>query len=504
MKNWTRGLISLWIIVILMLFMFLLVDNILGAELNVRAYGAVGDGKANDSLALQAVFAKAKKDDMIYFPGGTYLITNALYMTIPGSIRGDGISSIIYQAGNESLLVVNPNKIAGFQYLSIKEIALLSNSNTGACLQLNRTSDSTFENILFAGGQYGIHICGSLRNKFIALSVDRSGSRYKTNCMDWAIYSEPDKTTSLSSNSNNFLACSICGSWGISRGGYYFADTNSAGSFSILGGTTEGHTEHGIKTSGIISFIISGNHVEGGKAYVEVINSQQGQISGLYSDKAVKIVGSRNITIQNCYVKGVDIDKNSLFCNISHNLIGDLDIKDKGRFTTKYANIYARGGQLIPSGQFNISSLNLAQGGLEQWVDNAPMGFVVSNAIESQKCLAGKKSALATVAKSKAGIFFPMDKTNLICGALSASAWFYSDTAITVSIWYEAATPRGVSNHVTYKPIEAKKWTKADSSFICPESVASVTIWFGIYSGTPGSVVNIDDVVVVEGIAIPF
>ena len=72
---------------------------------NVKDFGAVGDGSANDTVAVQnAVTAAANANGSVYFPQGTYLISSAL--TLPGgfaghiSVFGDGEwVSVIVQTG---------------------------------------------------------------------------------------------------------------------------------------------------------------------------------------------------------------------------------------------------------------------------------------------------------------------------------------------------------------------------------------------------------------------
>lgn len=65
-----------------------------GAPVNVKDYGAVGDGSTNDTTAIEAAFAAA--DDSVYFPVGTYYIAGST-ITIPDNLKisGDGDASKI-------------------------------------------------------------------------------------------------------------------------------------------------------------------------------------------------------------------------------------------------------------------------------------------------------------------------------------------------------------------------------------------------------------------------
>lgn len=67
---------------------------ITGAPVNVRDFGAVGDGTTDDTSAIQAAIASSTKN--IYFPAGTYKVTSSLTITGAGvNISGSGSSTIL-------------------------------------------------------------------------------------------------------------------------------------------------------------------------------------------------------------------------------------------------------------------------------------------------------------------------------------------------------------------------------------------------------------------------
>jgi parallel beta-helix repeat protein len=69
-----------------------------GATYNVLDYGAVGDGIANDTTAIQAALTAAftAGGGSVYVPTGTYKITLPLIVRSNTSLYGDGASSVIY------------------------------------------------------------------------------------------------------------------------------------------------------------------------------------------------------------------------------------------------------------------------------------------------------------------------------------------------------------------------------------------------------------------------
>lgn len=69
-----------------------------GAPLNVRDYGAVGDGTTDDSAALNAAATALQSGQSLYFPAGDYIVNTACVLIRGKSniaIFGDGASSIL-------------------------------------------------------------------------------------------------------------------------------------------------------------------------------------------------------------------------------------------------------------------------------------------------------------------------------------------------------------------------------------------------------------------------
>jgi hypothetical protein len=71
---------------------------------NLKDFGAIGDGAANDTKALQRaidqVYLNSDKANpsarkKLYFPAGTYLITGTIYVPSFATIQGDGIDRTI-------------------------------------------------------------------------------------------------------------------------------------------------------------------------------------------------------------------------------------------------------------------------------------------------------------------------------------------------------------------------------------------------------------------------
>lgn len=81
------------------------------AILNVKTgYGAVGDGVADDYLAIKNAIAAAATNDVVYFPAGRYRLTNTVTLKSGITLRGDGPSaSVLVGAHNHRNWIVITN-----------------------------------------------------------------------------------------------------------------------------------------------------------------------------------------------------------------------------------------------------------------------------------------------------------------------------------------------------------------------------------------------------------
>lgn len=71
-----------------------------GPVFDVKAYGAVGDGATDDTVAINLAIAAASGGGVIYFPIGTYLTSSALTLTSGVSIQGAGPRASIIKVGH--------------------------------------------------------------------------------------------------------------------------------------------------------------------------------------------------------------------------------------------------------------------------------------------------------------------------------------------------------------------------------------------------------------------
>lgn len=135
--------------------------------LSVKLYGAVGNGVADDTAAIQAAINDAiSLGAIVYLPGGTYNISSALTVANPCEIIGAGI-------GVSKISLTNTTQ-NGFLITSALEVhihdldIMAGGSQTaGDAININATSGlnkhSRFHNIMFNGVDSGIHSVNATR-----------------------------------------------------------------------------------------------------------------------------------------------------------------------------------------------------------------------------------------------------------------------------------------------------------------------------------------------------
>lgn len=99
--------------------------------LNVRDFGATGDGKTDDAAAVAAAFAAlaANSSGTVYFPPGAYVLRSTVTVPHadqlgPSAVRGDGPASMLLWPTDADLLVFDGASPAAF--LLLQDLTILS------------------------------------------------------------------------------------------------------------------------------------------------------------------------------------------------------------------------------------------------------------------------------------------------------------------------------------------------------------------------------------------
>lgn len=120
---------------------------------SVKDFGAVGDGVADDTAAIQAAMTAHKK---VYFPAGSYKITSSLVLTTGAVLIGDGMDRTYIKPHTIGMVAIRSNSVA--LYVQMSDLAIEPTTITGfggVGLLLDSVSQSAFYNIRINGFRTG-------------------------------------------------------------------------------------------------------------------------------------------------------------------------------------------------------------------------------------------------------------------------------------------------------------------------------------------------------------
>jgi len=150
---------------------------------NVREFGAVGDGRGDDTEAIQ--HAVSQGDGVLHFPPGTYRITQSIEVRLakrgPLSIDGSGGSAKVVMAGpGPAFRLVGTHggtgdpgsrkgNVASHQRLpTIRNIEVEGAHAEADGYELVETMQSVFEGVMVTRCRHGIHLIKRNRNVLIS------------------------------------------------------------------------------------------------------------------------------------------------------------------------------------------------------------------------------------------------------------------------------------------------------------------------------------------------
>jgi len=123
---------------------------------DVRAYGATGDGVTDDTAAIQAAIDILTNGGTVYIPNGNFKITSPLDIDI-GSIQliGNGLQSCINQATADTHAIRLGKSTGGSvrrKLIRLHNLAILGGSGSGIAIQGEEIDNSEFSSLYLRGG----------------------------------------------------------------------------------------------------------------------------------------------------------------------------------------------------------------------------------------------------------------------------------------------------------------------------------------------------------------
>lgn len=137
---------------------------------DVRAYGATGDGATNDTVAIQAAVdaVVTAGGGVVFFPVGNYLVTQIIkdFAGTPAHIILKGVgrdSSVIskYGAGTDTLLVFSQTNITGGHFI-MEDLAINGSSATYNGIALTNLAHFVINRVYIIGSNIGLDMQGCI------------------------------------------------------------------------------------------------------------------------------------------------------------------------------------------------------------------------------------------------------------------------------------------------------------------------------------------------------
>jgi len=138
-----------------------------GPKVDVRAFGATGDGSTDDTAAIQLAFNSVATGEMLLFPPGTYLHTGLTLSKRINIVGSGNLSTILKNIGTGDAITIS----SGIMYGSFRDITIRGNGTTNYGADATSGNGIVFSNnavmwdfcnvsVYYHGG-FGFYACGN-------------------------------------------------------------------------------------------------------------------------------------------------------------------------------------------------------------------------------------------------------------------------------------------------------------------------------------------------------
>ncbi len=230
---------------------------------NVKAYGAVGDGVANDHVAIQAALtaAGAAEGGVVFVPAGTYLVGVAVNIPSNVTLTGTGMMSVLKAAAS-----MTANNIVVLQGVTDVTLSNLKLEHNGTGSQVGAiTYTGAGNTIAVRHTVSGCHITNTSNNAFRVASPVKDfkfAGNYIYSCVS-GISCQPTVTGSRGIDISHNHIRDITGTGAVCIQVYgpaasRYADVRISNNYLEPGGSTS----IPIEPTGIDGCVVSGNVIE--------------------------------------------------------------------------------------------------------------------------------------------------------------------------------------------------------------------------------------------------
>lgn len=428
-----------------------------GPAIDVRAYGATGDGSTDDTTAIQTALDAADSDNKaIYFPAGTYkIVSSALTYgsTYSGTPRnklymfGDGRNTeIIQTTTNADLFQIGDTTATNtLDEVTIRDIHIGTVAGTGSALVLNRVGRFVIRNVTCAGaGKFALHLNGTLIGEvdgFIgSVNIGQPFQAVDTTTLEAWVRVETDTTpTTLAANAviwnNLILEANAFGK------GFYATGSVSN---TLIGGTIESFNNgYAVHVVGATAFNMVGTHIEGNDDSFGMLfdTISGGTINTLNTTSPIQFSTCDGMLLTGVML-GDDVDTITIDSDCRNMVVDNVMAQQQeaiinNSLSTDIRNVRLQNAaanlQLHPG----IVSRNnpLLIGGVETWDDGdvKPSAFNINGSPtitkETTITFQGNNSAKVVTSVSGDGLVFPIP-SDYIGQWISVEAWIYAESGV--------------------------------------------------------------------------
>jgi hypothetical protein len=235
------------------------VQTKLRESVSVKDFGAVGDGVANDTTAIQAAltYANSLSGTTIFVPEGTYKCTSSLNIYAGTTLEGEGKTNSILSFNNtgdgiKSTFAINSSSAANINLNNLRIINTNASNIGGGYVDVGGTFVNVF-NCYFTGWKYGIifdqtEIASIDLCEFISSYV----GVWLVNGADHTVSALPFFTNRITISRNGFNSAPACIASILDDGGSAHSIVNNNFNAGLIG----------IRAACVTGLLISGNEGE--------------------------------------------------------------------------------------------------------------------------------------------------------------------------------------------------------------------------------------------------